>query len=137
MIRVGLWTLTVTALVALLAGCIWFPMDKDPDFHAVFANKPAPPDSASVPVTNVKLTWSCTVWRYGRPWHECWMNQVFLGDSNPPPMVRDWSDSLEYNTGSLLPNHLYYWRIASRGDIGLETEYSPVWCFTTFPGDSN
>jgi len=58
---------------------------------------------------------------------------VYLGISNPPPLLATDEDDTTYSPGGLGFDQTYYWKIVSRDEWGAENE-GPIWNFTTAIG---
>ncbi len=65
---------------------------------------------------------------------------VYIGTSNPPPLVVTKQSEIFYDIGRLVYNTTYYWQIVAR-DNHDTSRAGPVWSFTTKPewiyGDCN
>lgn len=55
---------------------------------------------------------------------------VYLGQSNPPSLVRQNRAGTAFSPGTLRPATTYLWQIVGRDNHGMET-YGPIWSFTT------
>jgi glutaredoxin len=85
---------------------------------------PSPADGGLGVKLNKDLGWSC-----GDPEQSTVHYDVYFGTTNPPPLVSTDQTAKTYDTGNMIENTTYYWKInASDGSL---TSESPVWSFTT------
>jgi uncharacterized protein (TIGR02145 family) len=88
-------------------------------------SSPQPADSAiNLPVYNV-LSWSCS-----DPDDDPLTYDVYFGTDNPPLMVSSGQTASTFDTGALLFNTTYFWKVVAYDDYN-ESAEGPIWSFTT------
>ncbi len=84
-------------------------------------SNPIPEDGETdVPIDGIFLDWT------GDPLR----NDVYLGKSNPPPLVAENLSTTWYDPGLMDTNTMYYWQIVAKDYAGSKTP-GPIWNFTT------
>ena len=73
-----------------------------------------------VPIDKIYLNWDC----------EPLQNDVYLGKTNPPPLVAENLSQTWYDPPLLDANTKYYWQVVAKDYAGSETP-GPIWNFTT------
>jgi endonuclease/exonuclease/phosphatase family metal-dependent hydrolase len=83
---------------------------------------PSPADKATNVPVSTSLSWSADprASRY----------DVYLGTTNPPPVVVRNQIPTNYQPPTLQPSTTYYWRVDSKGSKGYSSS-GPVWSFTS------
>ncbi len=88
-------------------------------------SNPSPENGSIDQPVNSILYWTCS-----DPEYDPLTYDVYIGESNPPPLQNsDQTESL-YDPGMLSSNTTYYWKITAHDDQTNTTE-GPVWSFTT------
>ena len=89
-------------------------------------DSPTPGGGLSDQELNVVLRWSG-----GDPNIEDSVSyNVYFGNTAEPPLVSSEQRETSFNSGSLSPYTLYYWKIVSKDTFGLESK-GPLWHFVT------
>jgi len=88
-------------------------------------SNPLPPNNATgVPVIT-NLSWNCS-----DPDGDPVTNDLYFGDSSPPPKVMNNLTNTSYNLSGLENGTKYYWQIVSWDGFGASTS-GPIWIFST------
>jgi hypothetical protein len=77
-------------------------------------------DETDVPIDKISLNWDC----------EPLQNDVYLGTTNPPPLVAENLSQTWYDPPLLDADTKYYWQVVAKDYAGSETP-GPIWNFTT------
>lgn len=87
-------------------------------------SSPSPADGANIgSAVSATLSWTCS-----DPDGDPLTYDVYFGSGTTPPRVSQGQTGTSYNTGNVLDNPQYYWRIVAFDDHGHSTS-SPLWVF--------
>ena len=98
----------------------------DPDIFTGAVN-PQPADGATGVPNSTELSWEVK----GDPID--YLYDVYFGDTNPPPLVREEFYRTEYSVAHLAYDDIYYWQIVTHDRYDGVVE-GPIWSFTTWNG---
>ena len=84
-------------------------------------SNPIPEDGeVDVPINKIFIRWDGDVLQ----------NDVYIGKTNPPPLVAENLSTIWYDPPLMDANTMYYWQIVAKDYAGGETP-GPIWNFTT------
>ena len=102
------------------------PSNSQPNTQPFMPSSPSPKDNAKTVSCNTSISWSG-----GDPdTSDSVVYDIFLGTSNPPPLLISNHKETTYSSLSMNCNETYYWKIIAKDQGNLTTE-GPTWTFTT------
>jgi len=97
------------------------PMNQPPNTPS----NPSPPNQAIDVFINIDLFWTG-----GDPDGDPVTYDIYLGTTSFPLKMKSNQSTLKYNSGTLMYDTKYYWKIVAWDNHGLSTE-GPIWFFVT------